>query len=139
MKRIASILAGATSAVLGAKGVAAQRIDTASAGNGGVGSAGANGGAVSLGDINSGGTTGNALGAGNTWGPVRVDGGDAFNSTVVDVASDAGTAIADASGADENLAAILDGVRNRNRNNNNDHNDNDHGGNNNGNNGNFMS
>jgi hypothetical protein len=43
-----------------------QQIDTASAGNAGVGTASADGGAVSIGDINSGGNAGNAISVGDT-------------------------------------------------------------------------
>jgi len=43
--------------------------DTASSGNGGVGTASANGGVVSIGDINSGGNAGNAISVGDTHCP----------------------------------------------------------------------
>src|SRR5690349_24954361 len=77
---------------------------TASAGNGGVATAGANGGAVSLGDINSGGNAGNAIGVGDTWGGgVGVDGGTVSNNTGLGVSANGGTAIADASGGNYNL------------------------------------
>ena len=81
--------------------------DIASAGNGGVATASANGGAVSLGDVNSGGNAGNAIGVGDTWGgPVSVDGGSIANLTDIGVSANGGTAIADASGGDYNLAFV---------------------------------
>ena len=99
-----------------------QFIDTASAGNGGVATASANGGAVAIGDVNSGGNAGNAIGVGDTggelvcdkWGKcehvgggsVAVDGGDVANSTTLGVSANGGTAIADASGGDYNLAFV---------------------------------
>jgi hypothetical protein len=79
----------------------------ASAGNGGVATASANGGAVSVGDINSGGNVCNAIGIGDTIGPdPAVYGGDCLNTTALDIAVDGGTAIADASGGDYNLAFV---------------------------------
>jgi hypothetical protein len=87
-----------------------QFIDTASAGNGGVATASANGGAVSAGDINSGGNVCNAIGIGDTSANVPVDpqvyGGDCANLTALDITVDGGTAIADASGGDYNLAFV---------------------------------
>ena len=99
-----------------------QWTDTASAGNGGVATASANGGAVAIGDVNSGGNAGNAIGVGDTsgglvcdeWGKcypgtgasVAVDGGDVGNSTTLSVSANGGTAIADASGGDYNLAFV---------------------------------
>jgi hypothetical protein len=87
-----------------------QFTDTASAGNGGVASASANGGAVAVGDINSGGNVCNAIGIGNTSSYVPVDpqvyGGDCANLTALDVTVDGGTAIADASGGNYNLAFV---------------------------------
>jgi len=84
-----------------------QFTDTASAGNGGVATASANGGAVSLGDVNSGGNAGSAIGVGDTWGgPVAVDGGTNANSTTLGISANGGTAIADASGGDYNLAFV---------------------------------
>jgi hypothetical protein len=81
--------------------------DIASAGNGGVATASANGGAVSVGDINSGGNVCNAIGIGDTVGPdPAVYGGDYLNTTALDIAVDGGTAIADASGGDYNLAFV---------------------------------
>jgi hypothetical protein len=80
--------------------------DTASAGNGGVATASANGGAVSIGDVNSGGNAGNAIGVGDTYGTVGVHGGSVSNSTTLDVSANGGTAIADASGGDYNLAFV---------------------------------
>jgi hypothetical protein len=80
--------------------------DVASAGNGGVATASANGGAVSIGDVNSGGNAGNAIGVGDTVGTVGVDGGAVSNSTALDVSANGGTAIADASGGDYNLAFV---------------------------------
>jgi hypothetical protein len=81
--------------------------DVASAGNGGVATASANGGAVSAGDINSGGNVCNAIGVGNTYGPdPDVYGGDCLNTTALGITIDGGTAIADASGGDYNLAFV---------------------------------
>ena len=99
-----------------------QFTDTASAGNGGVATASANGGAVGIGDVNSGGNAGNAIGIGDTsgglvcdeWGKcehvgggaVNVYGGDVGNATTLSVSANGGTAIADASGGDYNLAFV---------------------------------
>jgi len=81
--------------------------DIVSAGNGGVATASANGGAVGIGDINSGGNAGSAIGVGDTWGgPVAVDGGTMANSTLLSVSANGGTAIADASGGDYNMAFV---------------------------------
>jgi hypothetical protein len=84
-----------------------QVTEIASAGNGGVATSSANGGAVSIGDVNSGGNAGNAIGVGDTWGgSVGVDGGSVANSTQLNIAANGGTAIADASGGDYNLAFV---------------------------------
>ena len=83
-----------------------QFTDTASAGNGGVATASANGGAVSLGDVNSGGNAGSAIGVGDTVGSVGVDGGTVANQTLLNVSANGGTAIADASGGNYNLAFV---------------------------------
>jgi hypothetical protein len=81
--------------------------DIASAGNGGVATASANGGAVAIGDINSGGNVGSAIAVGDTaGGPVGVDGGAIANLTDIGVTASGGTAIADASGGDYNLAFV---------------------------------
>jgi hypothetical protein len=81
--------------------------DVASAGNGGVATASANGGAVAAGDINSGGNVCNAIGIGNTYGPdPDVYGGDCLNTTALGITVNGGTAIADASGGDYNLAFV---------------------------------
>ena len=96
--------------------------ETASAGNGGVATAAANGGAVAVGDVNSGGNVGNAIGGGDTggglicdkygkcsyggYGDVAVDGGSVSNSTSLGITANGGTAIADASGGDYNLAFV---------------------------------
>ena len=80
--------------------------DIASAGNGGVATASANGGAVSIADINSGGNAGNAIGVGDTVGTVGVDGGSVANLTDIGITANGGTAIADASGGDYNLAFV---------------------------------
>ncbi len=81
--------------------------DIVSAGNGGVATASADGGAVGIGDINSGGNAGSAIGVGDTWGgPVAVDGGTMANSTLLSVSANGGTAIADASGGDYNMAFV---------------------------------
>src|SRR5215211_1022038 len=101
------VLAGAVAAVAGARAVAAQVTDIASAGNGGVATAAGNGGAVSAGDINSGGNVGSAIAIGNTYGPdPDVYGGDILNQTGLAVEVDGGTAIADATGGNNNLAFV---------------------------------
>ena len=119
-QRINAAVAGAAASLVGATNVAAQGrlrdiffggddefIDVASAGNGGVATASANGGAVSIGNVNSGGNVCNAIGIGDTFGPdPAVYGGDCFNSTALGVAVDGGTAIADASGGNYNLAFV---------------------------------
>ncbi|MCC2628330.1 MAG: hypothetical protein K0S14_1980 [Thermomicrobiales bacterium] len=54
-----------------------------------------------------GGNAGNAIGVGDTWGgSVAVDGGSVGNSTQLSVSANGGTAIADASGGDYNLAFV---------------------------------
>jgi hypothetical protein len=84
-----------------------QFTDTASAGNGGVATASANGGAVAIGDVNSGGNAGSAIGIGDTWGgPVAAVGGTMANTTTLGISANGGTAIADASGGDYNLAFV---------------------------------
>ena len=81
--------------------------DIAVAGTGGVATASANGGAVVIGDVNSGGNAGSAIGIGDTWGgPVAVDGGAIANLTDIGISASGGTAIADASGGDYNLAFV---------------------------------
>ncbi len=80
--------------------------DIASAGNGGVATASANGGAVSIQDINSGGNAGNAIAVGDTWGNVAIDGGTVSSSTSLTISANGGTAIADASGGDNNFAFV---------------------------------
>jgi hypothetical protein len=80
--------------------------DIASAGNGGVATGSANGGAVGIGDVNSGGNAGNAIGVGDTQGSVGVDGGIVGNTTTLGITSSGGTAIADASGGNYNLAFV---------------------------------
>lgn len=80
--------------------------EVASVGNGGSADASANGGAVAVGDINSGANSGTAIGVGDTIGGVAVDGGDMANSTNLNVSSNGGTAIADASGGDYNVAFV---------------------------------
>ncbi len=81
-------------------------VEIASSGNGGGALASANGGAVSVGDVNSGGNAGSAIGVGDTHGTVLVDGGDVANSTNLGIAANGGTAIADASGGDYNVAFV---------------------------------
>jgi hypothetical protein len=86
--------------------------DVAAAGNGGGADAAANGGAIGVQDINSGSNAGNAMAVGDTWDgnlcdgvpAVSVDGGTVTNTTNVDISADGGTAIADASGGDNNVA-----------------------------------
>ena len=70
--------------------------------------ASANGGAVSVGNINSGGNACNAIGVGDTFTNLdpSVAGGGCLNSTALDITADGGTAIADASGGDYNLAFV---------------------------------
>ena len=118
-RRMNAAAVGAAAGVLGTADVAAQSlrdrffgddeefIDVASAGTGGVATASASGGAVAIGDINSGGNVGSAIGVGDTWGgPVFVDGGAIGNLTDIGVTASGGTAIADASGGDYNLAFV---------------------------------
>ena len=120
-KRFNAAAVGSVLGLAGATNVAAQTrlqdkffgggdeglTDVASAGNGGVATASANGGAVSVGDINSGGNVCNAIGIGNTYGPdPDVYGGDCLNTTALAIEVDGGTAIADASGGDYNLAFV---------------------------------
>jgi hypothetical protein len=102
--RINAALAGAVVGLAGVSRVSAQF--TASAGNGGVATASANGGAVSVGDINSGGNVCNAIGIGDTFADPVVYGGDCLNTTALGITVDGGTAIADASGGDYNLAFV---------------------------------
>jgi hypothetical protein len=84
-----------------------ESIDVASAGNGGVATSSADGGAESIADINSGGNAGSAIGVGDTWGgDVFVDGGLNANTTDLGVSASGGTAIADASGGNYNLAFV---------------------------------
>src|SRR5687768_682077 len=117
--RINAAAIGTAAGLLGTADAAAQSlrdrffgdgdefIDVASAGNGGVATASASGGAVSIGNINSGGNTGCAIGIGDTFGPdPDVTGCTILNTTGLDVAVDGGTAIADASGGDYNLAFV---------------------------------
>jgi len=82
--------------------------DVASAGNGGVATASANGGAVSIGNINSGGNACNAIGVGDTFSNLdpSVNGGSCLNSTAIGITANGGTAIADASGGNYNLAFV---------------------------------
>jgi hypothetical protein len=120
-RRINAAVAGAVAGLAGAANAAARtrlqdkffggadtsETDIASAGNGGVATASANGGAVSIGDVNSGGNAGSAIGVGDTWGgPVFVDGGSVGNMTDLSITANGGTAIADASGGDYNLAFV---------------------------------
>jgi hypothetical protein len=120
--RITPAVAGAVAGLAGAADAAAQTrlqdkffgggdggaTDVASAGNGGVATASANGGAVSVGDINSGGNVCNAIGVGDTFSNLdpAVNGGDCLNSTALGITVNGGTAIADASGGDYNLAFV---------------------------------
>ena len=122
-RRINTAVAGAVVGLAGTANAAAQfrlrdaffgadddggGTDIASAGNGGVATASADGGAVSAGDINSGGNVCNAIGVGNTYGfeDPAVYGGDCLNTTALGITVDGGTAIADASGGDYNLAFV---------------------------------
>ena len=80
--------------------------DVAAAGNGGTATASANGGAVSVGDVNSGGNVGSAIAVGDTKGAVAIDGGTVSSSTNLTISANGGTAIADASGGDNNFAFV---------------------------------
>ncbi|MFM9108366.1 MAG: hypothetical protein ACKOWF_16900 [Chloroflexota bacterium] len=80
--------------------------ETALAGNGGSANASANGGAGALGDINSGSNMGSAIGVGDSVGSVAVDGGVIANTTNLGVSLNGGTAVADASGGDSNVAFV---------------------------------
>jgi hypothetical protein len=104
--RINAAVAGAVVGLGAVSRASAQFIDTASAGNGGVATASANGGAVSVGNINSGGNVCNAIGIGDTFADPVVYGGDCLNTTALGITVDGGTAIADASGGDYNLAFV---------------------------------
>ncbi|HEU5430732.1 MAG TPA: hypothetical protein VFU81_03665 [Thermomicrobiales bacterium] len=82
-----------------------------SAGNGGVADSGASGGAIGAGDVNSGGDAGNAIAVGDTIGDgsgcapaVQITGGTVTNNTSIGISANGGTAIADASGGDNNIA-----------------------------------
>ncbi len=103
--RINAAVAGTVVGLAGVSRVAAQD-DIASAGNGGVATASANGGAVSVGDINSGGNACNAIGIGDTFADPVVSGGSCLNTTALNITADGGTAIADASGGNYNLAFV---------------------------------
>jgi hypothetical protein len=87
---------------------ASAQEEIAASGNGGAADAPANGGAVATGDGISGDNAGNVIGVSDTVGRVEVDGGASANATSLDVAADGGTAVADASGGDENLAFLCD-------------------------------
>ncbi len=105
--RVRSLVTGAVATALGVTEAAAQTTDLISAGNGGVATSSANGGAVGIGDVNSGGNAGNAIGVGDTWGgQVGVDAGTVGNATTLGVSANGGTAIADASGGNYNLAFV---------------------------------
>ncbi|MBL8128275.1 MAG: hypothetical protein JNM64_11600 [Chloroflexia bacterium] len=111
MKRVTqAVLAGAAIVALMGTSTASARdtwIDIAAAGNGGIAGANADGGAVTVGDVNSGGNAGNSIAVGNTtYGGVYVRGGTATNRAAIGVSTDGGTAIADAAGGDDNLAAV---------------------------------
>jgi hypothetical protein len=106
-KTLKGAIAGAFAGLAGVTQVAAQE-EIAAAGNGGTADASANGGAVAVGDVNSGGNVGSAIGVGDTYGSVAVDGGAIANSTTLDIQANGGTAIADASGGDYNIAVEFD-------------------------------
>jgi hypothetical protein len=105
-KRINAVVVGTVAGLAGVGKAGAQFIDTASAGNGGVATASANGGAVAVGNINSGGNACNAIGIGDTYADPVVYGGDCFNTTDLGIVANGGTAIADASGGNYNLAFV---------------------------------
>jgi hypothetical protein len=106
--RVKGLFAGAFAGLVGIAQVAqvAAEEEIAAAGNGGTADASANGGAVAIGDVNSGGNAGNAIGVGDSVGSVAVDGGAVANSTSLTISADGGTAIADASGGDYNVAFV---------------------------------
>ncbi len=108
MKFEKGVVAGLSAAVVGTQVALADELgnDIASSGNGGVATSSANGGAVGIGNVNSGGNAGNAIGIGDTYGSVAADGGDVANSTNLSVSANGGTAIADASGGNYNLAFV---------------------------------
>ena len=103
-------------------GLAASRVaalngrgtgDTASAGNGGRANASADGGIVVIGEINSGDNQGNTVSTGDIGGgaygecgSAAIDGGSVDNSTNINIDAGGGTAIGDASGGNDNLAAV---------------------------------
>ena len=109
MKYGKGIFAGAVTTVLGAKTAAAQFVDTASAGNGGVATASATAEPFQP-------ATSTAVATSVTpccrrhRGPIPVDpqvyGGDCLNTTGIGLAVDDGTGIADASGGNYNLAFV---------------------------------
>jgi hypothetical protein len=84
----------------------------AGAGNAGAANAGASGGAIGMDTVGSGGNVGSAIGVGNTIDgnlcdgvpAVAISGGEVINETTINVSADGGTAIADASGGDNNVA-----------------------------------
>ena len=105
IKKGTASLIGGIGALTGVSYAAAQ--DLAAAGNGGTATASANGGAVSVGDLNSGGNSGSAIAAGDVNdGSLAIDGGDVSTTTSLDISADGGTAIADASGGDDNFAFV---------------------------------
>jgi hypothetical protein len=105
-KRVNAAVAGAAIGLAGVGKAAAQYIDTAASGNGGVATSSASGGAISAGDINSGGNVCNAIAIGNTYADPDVYGGDCLNTTSLGLAVNGGTAIADSSGGNYNLAFV---------------------------------
>jgi hypothetical protein len=118
-QRVSGTAAGLATGLVGAQTASAQGlwdriwgdddddVDVATAGSGGVATASASGGAVAIGDVNSGGNVGSAIGVGDTsGGPVAVDGGFISNLTDLGVTASGGTAIADASGGNYNLAFV---------------------------------
>jgi hypothetical protein len=94
--------------------------DIAAAGNGGSADSAANGGAIGTGNVNSGENLGNVISVGDTFASgcapldssgnpvavsaVQIDGGTVTNETNIRVSADGGTAIADATGGDNNIA-----------------------------------
>ncbi len=87
--------------------------EEAAAGNGGTAGSAANGGVVAVREVSSGGNTGHAIGIDDTTGSATVEGGVAANSTSLDVSAHGGSAIADASGGDENDAFLIGEKRSR--------------------------
>lgn len=83
-----------------------QVVETALTGNGGAANASATGGAIAGGEINSGSNAGNAISIGDSVGQVAVGGGTIGNALNLNLGVDGGTAIADATGGNYNVAFV---------------------------------